>query len=202
MPTKQKQPTPFELRFNAPYCEYVYIGEYHEGKAIARIDERNQELFCHIGFDGKPAYRWRYKAVNDFVEGLAAVTVTNDLGYHIQHNGEPAYKEQFTFVNSFKEGLARVRTGKEMYHIRHDGTPAYPDRFESVSDFEEGLAVVTTFDGLDYHIRHDGKPAYDPKRFKVVSTFNNGRAWVNYIEGGYTHCGYIDHHGNLIRDEE
>jgi hypothetical protein len=128
--------------------------------------------------DGKVMVPPTYSAIDDFSEGLAAVTVGEEYGY-IDQRGVVVIPVQFSAASvflerGFSEGMAPV---------------FYPKA--SRSDKKEGGLLP---DGTYGYIDRTGKVVINPV-FNFAHAFSQGLASVDVPEKG---CGYIEKKGSFI----
>lgn len=78
-----------------------WVNEFHDGLAMASVDDKRG----YIDRSGKFAIKPQYKSANDFSEGLAPVQIGDKWGF-IDTKGEVVISPQFDYAWPFSEGLA------------------------------------------------------------------------------------------------
>jgi len=119
--------------------------------------------------DGKVIHEPLYAGVDEFSEGLAAVTMDPTWSHprkwgFVDRSGTFVIEPQFDRTGRFSEGLAAVHTEAGWGYIDRFGNLAIPPQYEAASPFSSGVAVVQT-DGIPGIIDRSGNvkdlPGYD-----------------------------------------
>ncbi len=123
-------------------CEYIELGDFHDGRAYARDEDGNHGF---LDATGKGAVAFDFEDAGDFAEERAAVRTGGEWGY-VDKPGKLVIPAQFDDAGSFAEGLAAVKVADKWGFIRPDGTFAISPRFSWDSrrafSFSEGLCAV------------------------------------------------------------
>ena len=134
----------------------------------------------------------RYKEVQAFSEGLAAVQATSGLWGFVDKNGVETIKPQFSLAWSFSEHVAPVYRGKKCGFIDANGTTVVPFRFNQCAGMNDGIGVVRV-NKLDGFINASGEFLITP-RFEDAELFFDGLA-VAKQNGKW---GYIGKDGQFV----
>ena len=140
-----------EIVLEFPQCDYVDVEGFHEGMAVARIND----VLCFINKSGEQIMRFpQYDQVYSFSEGMACVGVANEKdqngnykvdnikwGY-IDKSGIQIIKPQYNYARDFSEGLACVETNGKKGYIDKTGNIVIPLKYNYAGDFSEGMACV------------------------------------------------------------
>lgn len=94
-----------------------------------------------IDTDGKLVGEVAWDEIQDFSEGLAAVSQNKKFGF-IDKEGQIVIQPQYTAVRSFHEGLAAVQDGGEWKYINAKNETVIPARYSQALDFSDGKADV------------------------------------------------------------
>ncbi|NEP19638.1 MAG: hypothetical protein F6J97_22565, partial [Leptolyngbya sp. SIO4C1] len=147
--------------------EFNYIRPFSAGLAAVWLGDRqgyideSRTLVISAQFEAGGGSRYQrypeqkrlaYSAINDFSEGLAAVSIDGQYGY-INTLGNIVIAPQFDYVLPFSEGLAAVQKGDQVYYIDPAGSVAFPYPYDGASlwgytgqlfdcSFLNGLAIV------------------------------------------------------------
>lgn len=127
----------------------------------------------------------KYDSVEDFSEGLAAVSLGGKWGF-INTAGEEVIPCQYNYTNGltpcFSEGLASVQLGDKLGYIDKTGREIISGQFDDAPSFMEGVAVVGLAEG--YNLA--GKQAVINKEGETIIDF-----------GTYEFCFITGPHGFL-----
>ena len=176
-------------------------GSHHVINGISAYEERFDEVLkfhspglapvirgskaWHIGPDGRPAYKRRFRRTFGFYENRAAV-IGEDGWHHIHPSGKDAYPQRYAWCGNFQEGRCAVRDNDNSYfHITCDGMPVYRARWRYAGDYREGIAVIQANDGRSTHIDADGRQIHG-QWFIDLDVFHKGFARAR-DEAGWTH---------------
>ena len=171
-----------------------------QARVMGRTVECN-EGFCGVeqngkwGFvdkNGKLVIPIQFNSVSPFVDGVARVSLGNEVGY-IDTQGNYVVNPQFSDGGDFHEGFAAAKNSQGWGFINKSGNFVIKPHFSSVdsSGFSEGLAAVCT--SSCGYITQTGKFAIKPQ-FESVGTFSDGLAAVEM--GGK--WGYVNHSGKFV----
>jgi hypothetical protein len=104
-----------------------------------------QEGFSLVGRDRQPISKLRFRDVDEFSEGLAAVQV-GDLWGYIDEDGKVVIPPRFGRARRFNSGLAAVYDRKNWIYIDKIGNRAFDIQIEGwngyLADFYEGRAAL------------------------------------------------------------
>lgn len=152
--------------------------EFHEGMAAVTIGHSSGERKGFISRDGKLVFEDRFRQVQPFSEGLAAVRVTS------QEEQESAISERWGFVD---------KTGKMVIEPQYlSATGFHEGKAAVVVELEESSAKRPR--GRWGFIDKQGKQIIKP-RFYRATEFENGLARVQ--DNPYSH-GYINDSGEYV----
>lgn len=130
-----------------------------------------------IGFidsTGRVVIQPRFRAANNFSEGLCAVRIDGLYGF-IDGTGKTVIPLQYDYATYFKEDLAIVYKNGKAFFIDKDGNKAFNFSFEGASAFEGGRSFVHTKTGKKGVIDRTGKLVIDTL-YRELSPFVNGFA--------------------------
>ena len=96
---------------------YLSVLPFREDAAAVR---QGPGQAFHIGFDGRPIYRWGYDDVGNF-HGGAATAQSGSQAFHIDRAGAPLYDARFASVGpvSGERAFARLLDGRDAVIDRH-----------------------------------------------------------------------------------
>lgn len=168
---------------------------------FAHTDDDDIETFGVYGFrtyaDDIIIYP-RFKAVQEFSEGLAAVKAFTKWGF-INKKGNFVIQPSFTNVDGFSEGLAKVGMMTDNFinlygFIDKKGTQVIDYQYHDTGYFSEGLAAVQLNDLWGY-VNRKGKIIID-FIYAEAEAFENGEARVDHLGNLF----FIDHDGKILRE--
>ncbi|MGG6296038.1 WG repeat-containing protein [Leptolyngbya sp. AN02str] len=143
----------------------------------------------------------KFDVARDFSEGLAAVVMSDRLGY-INPAGEFEIPPMFRFdtislyqegAYQFSEGLARVAINHQWGYINNLGKLMIPPKFDSAENFVDGLARVELSHKFGYIDARGGFVIY-PEYESAAYAFREEMAGVE-IDHRY---GYINKRGLVV----
>ena len=134
-----------------------------------------------------------------FVEGIAAVVVSDKIGF-IDYTGSYIIEPRFEyndhyFYYGFSEGLAPIMMNDKWGYINKMGNWLISPKFDDAWIFEKGLASVCVENKWGY-IDTNGNSVCTPK-YQYVGGFYEGLAVVSNEDFKY---GYINTKGKLVMD--
>ncbi len=140
----------------------------------------------------------RFKAVDGFSEGLAAVKAFNKWGY-INKKGDFVIKPSFLDAASFSEGLAKVgqltsNLDRVYGFINKKGKLIIDYKYQDAGSFSEGLAAVQ-LNGLWGYINRKAEVVIN-FIYQDVAPFEGGEARVEHAGDFFV----IDYNGVVLRD--
>jgi hypothetical protein len=125
---------------------YFYIGDYHEGRAVAANNtEHGDYLLGYLNKRGKEVIPLSYEAASDFQDGKAVVKA-KEGGYSlIDLTGKVLNSYPFPFVNFYGEGLLAFKEKEEgnWGYMDESGKVVIEPLFRDVQQFIDGKAIVT-----------------------------------------------------------
>jgi len=172
----------------------TFASHFSEGMAVVEIDGK----FGFIDKTGKIVIKPKFLHAADFSDGLAKISIKNDLREDIygfvDKEGKQVIEPQFMNAGSFEEGRCAVENGSgQMGYINKKGDYVKDPKFKYASYFSEGHAVVE--DDRFGYINEEGKEV-DLLNYDYCRAFKNNRGPVNY-QGKW---GYVDENGKLAID--
>ena len=125
---------------------YGYTPKFSEGLARVTLNNNKWGFIDKTGKEVVPI--GKYKTVQDFSEGLAAVSINvqgvgNKYGY-IDKTGKEVIPCKYDGAKNFSEGLAAVELNGKYGFISKTGKEVIPGKYDRVdsSGFHEGFAAV------------------------------------------------------------
>jgi serine/threonine protein kinase len=116
---------------------FAYIGDFHEGLAIAGINGK-----CgFIDTKGNWVIQPIYDDARDFHEGLATARINGKSGI-IDTKGNWVIQPMFEMFLDFNEGFAMVRINRKCGFIDTKGNWVIPPTFAYIGDFHKGFAMA------------------------------------------------------------
>lgn len=105
------------------YDEYIFIANFHEGLAYAgkEVEGIFSLRYGYIDTEGKKVIAFKYKRVNKFSDGLAAVSEDGAKYGYIDHQGNWVIEPILDQARDFQQGKARVQIGINWYVIDKEG---------------------------------------------------------------------------------
>jgi hypothetical protein len=125
---------------------YFYIGDYHEGRAVAaNNNEHGDYLLGYLNKRGKEVIPLSYEAASDFQDGKAVVKVKEDGYSLIDLTGKVLKSYPYPFVNYYGEGLLAFKEKEEgnWGYMDESGKVVIEPQFIGVQQFIDGKAIVT-----------------------------------------------------------
>lgn len=153
---------------------------------------QNSGKWGFINTSGQVVISPQFDNVGQFVEGLAAVHLGNQIGY-IDKTGHYIINPQFDIAGDFHSGLAAAHSDGAWGFINKTGTFVIKPQFQSLEadGFAGGPAPVCS--SKCGYIDRDGTFAIRPQ-FEEVTNFSEGLAGVRIG----SKWGYVDTSGNLV----
>lgn len=140
----------------------------------------------------------KYDYIRDFKEDLAGISLNGKDGF-IDKNGSIVIEPKYEFTGNFNGGLAPVCLDGKYGYVDKTGKFIIKPKFQDAIDFSEGMACVE-IDNKWGFIDKTGEFVIQP-RFEFgefFSSFEEGLAIVQYMEGEDTKYGFIDRTGKLV----
>ncbi len=180
---------------------FLFVSNYSEGFSRQQF---SSSTWVFMTLKGGRKFGWM-EAIQDFSEGLAAVTGKRKPWSFIDKNGKKPFELDFADAGSFSEGLARVKPlGKALDKrgrkreptkwgfVDKTGKYVVEQKYDQAGDFSEGVAAVAVGEKwgcIDKTGATVIEPAYD-----FIGPFKKGVARV--VSGGKH--GFIDRSGKVI----
>ncbi len=167
-----------------------------------------QGRWGYINREGEVVIKPRFDVADDFLDGLARVSISNEIAY-IDQRGDvvftlPPELRGRDWMRRFSERLAGFSINGKCGYLDRRGRIAIQPRFDDIREFSEGLAPVNVGGKEDpmNGIRVGGKWGFVDKtgqmaiqpRFSSVAPFSEGLAPV-MTEGSWA---YIDRRGRVV----
>jgi len=171
--------------------EAAIVGVFQEGLAFIQVKDK----YGFIDNTGKTVINPQFELVQDFSDGLAAVSTKKDKDSEavwgfIDKTGKIIINPQFKSAGSFKDGKALVSDGNKYGYIDKKGLYVINPQFDEAGNFSEGLAGIKQGESYGF-INKEGKIVINPQ-FEKITSFKNGLAAVR---SGEENWGYIDKEG-------
>ena len=162
---------PFEFREAHPFSEGLAYVLAKDGKR--GFVDKTGKLVVSLPLG-------MYGAVNDFSEGLAAVSTWPGYGL-VDEKGKVVVPAKYSRVGKFAQnGLARVEFNGFYGYIDRAGKEVIPAELESTVDFKNGLLAGYKWDGLDGFVVYNEKGV----RVKSIETYTNARYPKSLLKPG------------------
>jgi uncharacterized caspase-like protein len=179
--------------------KYEYIGEFSEGLARARVNDK----WGFVDRNGEVVITAKYDSVCSFSEGLACVTQNDKVGF-IDKTGRQVIPFKYDGATRFADGLAGAGVGDKGGYIDRTGRTVIPFKYDGTGAFSEGLASVKLGDKYGF-INKSGNLVI-PAEYDYAEGFSEGLAKVGkiYADGPEEgdppayEFGYIDKAGKLV----
>lgn len=122
--------------------KYVYLGDFHEGLAVACLDSG----YGYLDTLGQVIIPFQFRRAFPFSEGLAAVIYPdNNYGY-IDKSGRNAFKKRFLTAGAFKDGVAEVSyEGLIRGLINSKGITIFSPRKCHIHEPKDGLIMICDY---------------------------------------------------------
>ena len=122
-------------------------GIFSEGLAAVGFGEftlhgGGDHVWGFIDTSGQMVIEPKYRSVQSFQEGLAAVLGDDRQWSYIDRTGKVAIPFRYDSVDGFSDGLACVERERLYGFINRDGATVIPIQFTSGGQFQDGLASV------------------------------------------------------------
>ena len=129
----------------SPKLKYIYIGRVKDTLTVFQ-DKKGKRGYLNA-YTGQIALPAQYEHAWVFSEGLAAVTINNNLGF-IDHSGNWAIAPRFRFAGEnieyvFKRGLCTVKDSCGKFGlIDHNGNFVLQPEYTYIRSFKNGCRVL------------------------------------------------------------
>lgn len=197
--------------FITPYGERKIAFEYDEvsffSEGLAAVCKDGE--WGYIDSEGRIIFPLVLETAGDFMEGLAAVELSDGTKGFMDKSGEivlrsnDGYSFDWRIPPSFSEGLVPVVRQDKWGYADREGELKIPCIYEMAEPFSEGLAFVFYGDDQAAYIDTEGREVISLKRdFESVSAdypraFHEGTASV-YDSSGSGYCGLMDRTGKYV----
>lgn len=148
-----------------------YVTSFKEGlAAYSQINSHGDPKWGFCDKKGKTAVFPTYKSVENFSEGLALVSDTNDKFGYIDIKGNMVIPYQFDIATNFQKGMATICLGDKWGIIDKKGKIILNPQFDYLKIIEKNLIVCKIGDQFGFCDK-EGKMLVNPQYDRIA--FNN-----------------------------
>ena len=148
-----------------------YVTTFKEGlAAFAQINSHGDTKWGFCDKKGETIIFPTYESVENFSEGLALVSDTNDKYGYIDIKGNMVIPYQFDIATNFQEGMATICLGNKWGIIDKKGKIILNPQFDFLKIIEKNLIVCEIGDQFGFCDK-EGKMLVNPQYDRIV--FNN-----------------------------
>lgn len=158
-------------------AKYDLLGAYNDGMISVKLNNK----WGYINLKNEEIIPIDFKYAYDFDNEIGIVSDNNneDYYYAFDKKGNKLFKFNYHPISNFQEELCKVKSKNEGF-VNKSGELVIDTKYIQAYDFSDGLAAVCNLDFKWGFIDYEGNYIIEPKYSKIINSFYNGVALVEY----------------------
>lgn len=158
-------------------AEYDSLGVYNDGIVSVKLNNKwgyinlKNEIIIPIDF------KYAYDFNNEI--GIVSDFYNEDYYYAFDKDGNKLFEFDCKPISNFQEELCKVKIKNEGF-VNKSGELVIDTKYIQAYDFSDGLSAVCNLDFKWGFVDYEGNYVIEPKYSKVINSFYNGIALVEY----------------------